>query len=632
MNINKISLSKIKKSLNIIETWIHAYIEQPNPIDRLAIEELFNAYYSAEEVYHELNNILSSSTLETTTATTVVEVKELLITNICTLYLEAYRLQYILINQYESILSVDIKNEFEQLLNEIKYNVEQYGSPKHLIQLDEAIERIPDFIPDLSQGNNNLSIPSSPTPRFEKLSSTNQQDQQQSSPNVISSEQLNRLLTGYASSSTGMTNEQLAHELIMNPDFELQDPKKKNKNKTAHSLEERIDSMARQAFFDQANDDIQQGHMEKSILPLIDDIKQRLLSFVSPNSHIYQVIHETLDISLFEQQIKQQQSIFNLDVTLQFILNTMLQMAAPIRDEPIKKIVDMNHNDHKKKNYGQIFRLILETIDTMSLDLMNFRLKSLRPHLINMATEYEHNKFSQALSHSTVGLAKTRQWIQQSIQQLKRNKLHDNDKQQHQLLSIDKVLNEGYLNIFTTFKTALTRLTCPETMLLDIDRVVQYQNEVQKLTIIAALVLIGRNLKMKDTKGFTKRLFLILHDDVVSTGRGISLDHLYVEMEKALPEESKATRQNKDWIRSMVSKTLSHSDPVYHLLVKRMSSIISHQLITGQFVEDSVLISSGFDTVQRQLKALCNRIFIFTQYNRKVYASWYKDLIESLQE
>ncbi|KAI9300969.1 T-complex protein 11-domain-containing protein [Cunninghamella echinulata] len=636
MDPSQFPLSKIKKSLNIIEVWMNNHIEQPTALDKLAIEELFNAYYSTEEVYNELSTLHSSSPPPTAT-TTATELTELLITNLSTLYLEAYRLQYIFKRQYESTITLDIKNEIEFILKEIKEKIQQYGTTKHMTQLEEAIERIPDVIPTLSTNNNNHSIPSSPTPRFEKLSMNQQQSLSSNTSTVISSEQLNRLLTGYASSSTGMTNEQLAHELIMNPDFQLQSPKKSSSSSLSSSsaptsnmtIEERIDTIARQAFFDQVSQDIQQGHMEKSVLPLIEDIKQRLLSFVSPTTSLAETIHDTLDISFLDQQIKQH--AFNLDNTLQFILNTMLQMAAPIRDSSIQQIIDMknnnnnnNNNDNSnKKIYGQLFRLILETLDLMSLDLMNYRLKSLRPHLIPMATEYEHNKFSQALSHSTVGLAKTRQWIQHSLQQL-------NNKQQHkEKIAMDKVLNQGYIDLFTA-KTALTRLTCPETMLLDIDRLVNYQNEVQKLTIIAALVLIGRNMKMKDIKTFTKRLFFILQNDGVD-GR-LTLDHLYVEMEKALPEQSKATRQQKDWIRSMVSKTLSHSDPVYHLLVKRIISILSHQLTTGQFVEDSVLVSSGLDAVQRQLKTLCTKILIFTQYNRKVYASWYQDLIVTLQE
>ncbi|CAO3585748.1 unnamed protein product [Absidia cylindrospora] len=477
----------------------------------------------------------------------------------------------------------------------------------------------------------NHSIPSSPTPRPQKLP--------QQTDTAISAEHLNRLLSGYASSFGGMSNEQLAHELIMDPGFQLQ------KSKPSTELEQRIDTIARKAFFDQINDDIQQGtQLTKSLLPLLDDIKSRLLSFVPPTSNFYRLINDALDLTLFEQQMTQQEQrdeagsggggdVFDLKTVIRFIVDMMVQMAAPIRDEAIRQINEVTMDQ------GYQLRLILETLELMTLDLMNFRLKALRPHLVPVAVDYEHDAFAKAIGLGTVGMAKTRQWLQLALQRLTNKRIEQRENSTtsasvESQFTTTMVVNEGYIGLFTA-TSAWDRLTCPETVLLDVERIIAYQNDLQEVVIVAALALLGKNTGIKQVKSFTKKIFLLLNNTREDGDGTTNLEHLSAEMERAISSDNGDTvmdENKKQWIRSIVGKTLSHSDPVYGLLEKRCASIIRQHLATGGFVDDTVILQSGLEPVQPQLQALCIRVNMFAEHNRRVYGSWYHEMVTDLQQ
>ncbi|KAI8086399.1 T-complex protein 11-domain-containing protein [Halteromyces radiatus] len=598
MTTNSIPLSDIQKALCAIDDWFDEHRSDISPLERLALEEVWNAYYAVTE----------ASQLAT----------DQLLNNLSTLYLESIRLQQFLFDlERRYSQNSTMISSISLMLTQLENNIRQLAPSDQLDLLLEAAERIVVSHITTRQATSH-SIPSSPTPRPEKLEPTL----------TIGAEQLNRLLSGYASSVGGLSNEQLAHELIMNPDFQVQ------KATPTSDLEQRIDSMARKAFFDQINDDIQHAHLEQSLLPLLRDIKTRLLSFVSATSTFYRTIDDTLDLTLFEQQMKHP-GVFDLKKVIDFVLDMMSHMAAPIRDEAIHNVKTMTVDE--THHQGHQLRLIMEILDLMSLDLMNFRLKSLRPHLIQVAVEYEHNAFAQAMAHGSVGIAKTRQWLQQALQRLINKKQERQQTSSSSSSSTSKddwitVVNEGYIELLTA-TTAWTPLTCPETILLDVGRIVEYQNELQQVTIVAALAMLARNTGVKDIKAFTKRVFLLLKDQHHDGGDRITLNHLALEMEQAISlTDVVLDDQRKQWIRSMVGKTLAHSDPVYGLLTQRVASVIRHFLTFGKHMDDSALMQSGLDPIRPQLQTLCTRIRIFAEHNRRVYASWYQQLMDSLQQ
>ncbi|KAF7732511.1 hypothetical protein EC973_003257 [Apophysomyces ossiformis] len=566
-------ISAAKQLLLVLEKWLDSHSSHVRSSARLALEECWNSFYALFESWKAKD-------------------MEYFLANITAYYLELVRLKETLKNQ-EGAESATV--QLNEQLSQVKARMYQLGGNTALEKLAEAEKAL---VTELSK-TEVPSVPPSPTPRPEKLPAS-QTEQPQVSP-----EQLTRLLSGYAPAS-GISNEQLAHEIILDPDFKIQ------KHQPQTKLEAQVRRIATQAFFDQVRDDIKNEHPERSLPNLMRDIRDRILPLVRPESTLHQSINDAMDITLIEQQT--QHHSFDLDGMLRYVLNIMRQICAPVRDQAIQEIEQLEDSIQK-------IRSILEILEEMSLDLVNFRLRALRPHLIPIAVEYERAKFAEALRQGSVGLAKTRSWLQSATHRLHEVAIQRNPE--GVLASKNKptpevILDDAFVSILTSAELC-TRTTCPETILLDVDRLAAFQNEAQATTMVAALVMLAKNFGTSDNlDALADKLFVMLQD------HSTDIDHLATEIERNIS----ASAERRPMIRNMVDKTLSHSDTVYSLLARRVGSVIRCQLQTGQFASREILTSYGLDHVRKTLKDLCDRLLVLVRYHRQVYAPWYDEIIQ----
>jgi hypothetical protein len=85
-----------------------------------------------------------------------------------------------------------------------------------------------------------------------------------SSAKPVAASEMNKLL---ASFGAGLTNEQLAHELVLDPEFELKP------NKNDQSFESQVRAIAKKAFFDKMRQDVAENKYD-SLAAVLTDIKQ----------------------------------------------------------------------------------------------------------------------------------------------------------------------------------------------------------------------------------------------------------------------------------------------------------------------------------------------------------------------
>ncbi|KAI7851859.1 T-complex protein 11-domain-containing protein [Circinella umbellata] len=579
-------LASAKKVLQHFEEIVHSQENQPSLTTKLAFEQCWNGYYALFESWK--SNDMTQ-----------------LVANMSAYCMELMRLKETLGKQGDDD---GVNEQLDQQIVQVKERIHAVGGASALEHLAEAEQALHQSYQQQDAARTSLpgpsSVPPSPTPRPER--STVQEE-----PPSISAEQLNRLLGGYAPVS-GITNQQLAHEIILDPDFKLQ---RASTDEDPKTLEQQVRKIATQAFFDAVEEDIKNGCPEKSLPPLMDDVRQRLLGLVRSGSGIHTQIKETMDIPLIEQQTKQK--IFDLDEKLQYVIQVMRQICAPVRDEAIEAIGDIDNNVHK-------LRAILEMLDNMALDLGNFRLRSLRPHLIPVAVEYEQSKFAESLSQGQVGLAKTRAWLQQAKKKLvdvanERNPENvptSNDS--HLSNNPNTVFEEAFISLLISSEM-ISPSWCPETILLDVERITQYQNELQSITIVAALVMLAKNFgHVGDLNALAGKLFIMLEDG------NTTIDNLALEIERNVRI---IDEQRRPMIRAMVNKTVSHSDTVYSLLMRRVASVVRTQLNAGKFATREVLTSYGLECVRKPLEQLCVRVMILGRHHFQVYSQWYNDIL-----
>ncbi|KAI7900027.1 T-complex protein 11-domain-containing protein [Cokeromyces recurvatus] len=530
-------------------------------------------------------------------------------------YLELSTLRQTVIAQNDG---EQVGDQLHQQLDEIKHKLEKIGGTHALERLQRAMEASSSFKSmnqqqQESSNSSSRSTPRSPT-TFDGME-YHCELQEDTNPD----EQLAELLGNHLQYDF-FTNEQLAHELIVDPEFKFK------RYEPTSDLERRVKMMAERAFFDKLVEEIEQGKSDKSIISFIKEIKMRLLSLVRSDTTLYHKINDTLD--MIEQQTKQ--TTFDLQAMIDSILHVMSKLCAPVRDEEIKSV----QND-SNGNMIEQFKRIFDILEDMTLDLANFRLRSLRPHLMSIAVEYERDKFAKMLMDGTIQLVRTKSWLTQSTHKLcqvaaERDGGGDGIEQptSNYRPSFDAIFEEAFISlIHQPEKNLVSAEDLPETLRLDIKRMAYFQNQLKTISIVAALLMLARNFgstyppsphQTGSLGALSKRLFIMLEDDATT------MDNLVAEIEGRV----KVKGEQREMIRTMVEKTISHHDTVYSLLSRRVASVIKSTIQNNKFVTDAVLSSNGLEYVRDQLEMTSIQIQRLVYHHKKVYSPWYHSIMK----
>ncbi|EPB89911.1 hypothetical protein HMPREF1544_03294 [Mucor circinelloides 1006PhL] len=580
--------SAAKNMLQLFEIWLRAHGRPGATAARLAFVDAWNDYNLLFETWKSRDC-------------------DQLVRNMISYYVELSTLRQTVIAQQNGDESVG--EQLKQQLDQIKTKLQKLGGPDAIERLQRALEATASSTSTGRRQQQQKNTPRSPEMDDEYES------QQNATNSNANPEQLGQLLNGYVPSS-GLTNEQLAHELIMDPEFKLKRYEPNN------DLERRVRMMAEKAFFDKIAEDLEQGTAYVSLPALIKDVKNRLLSLVRPGTTMYNNVNDAIDLTIIEQQMRQ--GSFDIQAMIHYVLDTMTSMCAPVRDEEIQKVRTSNDSMVEQ------IRQVISILDNMSLDLANFRLRSLRPHLMSMAVEYERDKFASMLNDGTIQLVRTKAWLTQSADKLCQVAAQRNPEgvqpQKNNKPSHDAIFEDAFVSLLCQPQPITQLEQVPETLTLDAKRMAEFQNEVQATTMVAALIMLARNFGSASPQTLSDlavKLFTMLEDG--STG----IDNLASEIERSV----NVRPERREMVRTMVDKTVNHNDTVYSLLSRRVAMVIKSTVQNNKFVTDAVLSSNGLEHVRGHLQSISLKIQRLAHHHRKVYASWYSEIItEALSE
>lgn len=358
-----------------------------------------------------------------------------------------------------------------------------------------------------------------------------------------------------------------------------------------------------------------------------------MLSLAPPKSKIHQDVNDTLDLALIAQQINAE--TYNVNSTINFVVGTMEKLCAPVRDDAVKAI-------RNTRDLPDSFRAILELLDQMNLDLANYRIQALRPYLKDISVEYEKEKFSTALKNGKAGLVRTREWLKTanvSLQEIADQRNPDGVEETDSRVRFADIYNEALVGLLGSSQPLLPD-NCPETLTMDVERITEYQNEAQAITIVAALIMLTKNFSASEEstrratstaamKELRDKLFVLLE------AKDTTLDNLSLQVIECIQQLSDVnfnalSEEKQSMIRNMVGKTLSYKDTVYSLLSRRLLSVIRSHLQHSQFSSNETLSSYGLGIVRSRLEKLSYKVYILARHNRDVYASWYDEIIGEL--
>lgn len=343
---------------------------------------------------------------------------------------------------------------------------------------------------------------------------------------------------------------------------------------------------------------------------------------VRPGTTMHNSINDAIDLTIIEQQLNQ--NAFSIQSMIHYVLDTMASMCAPVRDEEIQRVRTSN------ESMTEQIKQVIAILENMSLDLANFRLRSLRPHLMSMAVEYEREKFASMLNDGTIQLVRSKSWLSQSANKLCQVAAQRNPEgvqpQKNNKPSHDAIFEDAFVSLLCQPQPITELEHVPETLSLDARRMADFQNEVQATTMVAALIMLARNFGSASPQTLSDlaiKLFSMLEDG------STTIDNLASEIERSVNVKP----ERREMVRTMVDKTVSHNDTVYSLLSRRVASVIKSTVQNNRFVTDAVLSSNGLEHVRSNLQSISLKIQRLAHHHRKVYASWYDEIItEALNE
>ncbi|OUM66576.1 hypothetical protein PIROE2DRAFT_40691 [Piromyces sp. E2] len=457
------------------------------------------------------------------------------------------------------------------------------------------------------------------------------------------------------------SNFQLAHEIVLNPNFQFyylnEEDTDGSDEKSAsdsnanvissdnnyNNIISKVTKIAQKAFFDMVQESFDSGNDIQFIPGIVKDIKDRLLYLTNKNKQMYNQINEVLDEKLIIQQI--QHGATNFDNIFKYVLDTMLQLCAPVRDPTIKKIYGM-------ENPVQKIKAILNQLDNMKIDLANYNIKKFRPILKEFAVEFERQKFKEAVDSNLIDLEYTEKWLSQSIIRLIKNqsdikltKELKKKKKENQTRYID-IYNDAFLSLlFKLIKE--DEIVLPETLMFDFGRILEYQQDIRNITIVSSITILCQSIipYLQGKQFIITKLYKELLDYIEENLPKQRYKQTQKKEERGGNTMTTTTTTNnnnnnnakpkilsaneKVLLKKMIVNTLVLNNNMYNIISRQIMSLLLHYLKTGDFKEET-LDRFGLQYSKDKLQATFSKIKLFTEYNRDVYSEYYDKIIAKL--
>lgn len=443
---------------------------------------------------------------------------------------------------------------------------------------------------------------------------------QASPPRFVSVEEL-------METAKGVTNMALAHEIMVNQAFQV-----KPTELPEGSLERRMKEIMHKAFWDYLEAQLKEdppayGHAIK----LLAEIKEALLSFLLPgHGRLRSRIDEVLDLPLIQQQAEN--GALDIGQLSQFIVGMMGSLCAPCRDEDINKLKEIT-------DIVPLLKAIFSVLDLMKVDMANFALNSIRPHLMQQSVEYERNKFQEFLEKQPNALDYTEKWLEDTVKCLREAEVGGCSAASSSLLPLN-VHNQAYLRLLRWDHTSDP---FPETVLMDQVRFQEMQQEAEQLVLLSSVLLIiytttgeaisGLPGLMETLKNTVSVMLADMHTPTFSAEEALATigEKLCVELSQCLSQHgySPLSADRKSALKGQISATVQPDNTVRKLMDSRVQSYLLAALESSQHKTPPPL-PGGLAPVSRELKELAVRFGRLVNFNKLVFSPFYQKILQDI--
>ncbi|XP_019370882.1 PREDICTED: T-complex protein 11-like protein 2 [Gavialis gangeticus] len=489
-----------------------------------------------------------------------------------------------------------------------------------------------DQISDSDSSRLSESTASSSDSEFSRQSFTSDSSSKPSSPastsppKVVTFDEL-------MAAARNLSNLTLAHEIAVNENFCM-----KHVDLPQNSLEGRVKKIVHKAFWDLLESELNEDPPEyEHAIKLFEEIKEILLSFLTPGANrIRNQICEVLDTDLIRQQAEH--NAVDVHGLASYVINTMGKLCAPIRDDDIKQLKATD-------DIVDLLRQILHVLDLMKMDMVNYTIQNLRPHLQRNLVDYERTKFQEILEETPNALDLTTEWIKESIKdELSSVSCESSspgaDSSSKPTLSPTLVLNNGYLKLLQWDY----QKTVPETLVTDEARLQELKEKLNQLKIIACVYLITNNILgativgLPDFPDKLKRISAALLEgmntktfDLKESLNGIGMQ-ICIEVNRSLTERD-FPALNTEMQNNLVGQICSitqEGNPISSLIDKRIQLYLKSLLTLPVPHKCMPTIPGGLSVIQTEIESIGSQYTNIVNFNKQVYGPFYANILRKL--
>ncbi|RWS15256.1 T-complex protein 11-like protein 1 [Dinothrombium tinctorium] len=429
--------------------------------------------------------------------------------------------------------------------------------------------------------------------------------------------------------ANGVSNLFLAHEIALNQDFTFEKSSEK-----ANPFKKQVETIMKQAFWDVLQSQLNETPVNyKQALNLLEEVKATLLSFLLPqHTRLKQEIEEILDLDLIKQQAEN--GALDFQRYAQYILSVMARLCAPVRDEKIRELTQTTE-------VVPLFRGIMELLDLMKLDMANFAIKQVRPHLLQHSVKYEQEKFKEFMeTHSKLGnedtLEFTKKWLKRNFDKLKFSETESNTKNK-----INKVIIAAYIELLVWDESKQELF--PETLLMDESRIQTLRLLIQEIVYVASVLLVTFSVlgpsfqELSELKEELKQhMKIVLHFEKDENDIKAKFEAAAAQVIADVKKYSeKCSLQHLDdskesLLKSQIIDICNTENRVRKIVEKRVLEFVESVFTSNSAAP--IKLPTGLSTLQQELASFVGQFMRIITHNRAVFGEYYTKIVEEIIE
>ncbi|XP_077017664.1 T-complex protein 11 homolog isoform X1 [Tamandua tetradactyla] len=432
----------------------------------------------------------------------------------------------------------------------------------------------------------------------------------------------------------------IAHEIVMNHDFHMEE-----KVLPPNSLEGKVKETMHNAFWDHLKEQLSATPPDFTCaLELLKEIKEILVSLLLPRQNrLRSEIEEALDMDLRKQEAEH--GALDVSHLSKYILNMMTLLCAPVRDEAVQKLENITEP-------VQLLRGIFQVLGLMKMDMVNYTIQSLRPHLQEHSIQYERAKFQELLDNQPSLLDRTTKWLTQAAADLTTPPPTSPDTSDSSSVACPSpneaannsvplnptmVLSQGFLNLLLWDPE---NEEFPETLLMDRSRLQELESQLHQLTILASVLLVASSFSGNVLFGSPqfvdklKRITKALTEEFNSRPEEAMLtvsEQVSQEIHQSLKSMGLAalSSDNTTSLIGQLQNIAKKENCVRSVIDQRIRLFLKCCLVLG--VQRSLLdLPGGLTLIEAELAELGQKFVNLTHHNQQVFGPYYTDILKTL--